>query len=444
MATRKSATNASTCAITASPAGPRDSESLWILRWLCNSENWKLVRGVIPIEVWGEELQPLVESLDEYWTLHPKAREVVPGTLRVLVRQRTGDKAKRFLNVLERVLDQETGSGGLGDVIVERWIRREVSRRIALETLEQLERNGRGVDPNAILSRYRKIIQPFDRGERSFDYAHADTDYWKKLAVHRVATGFPTLDKTILGGLGAGELGVVIAPYKSGKTSFLINLGAEALINGLKVFHVSGELGKWQMLHRYDLRMSGASSDDLRKNRRLIQSTRTRVAEYGGRLDVRDASHERITPMKLERMIERLEELPDLIIVDYLGLMRTDRDMGGGGGDGRRAELGEVARELRRIASQFQRPVWTAAQANREASKLGNFSGTEIGEDISILQTCDVGICFICTQKMKGLGKGTLTVDGQRIGYGADHEIPLEVDFRRMLIREKERTDGDE
>lgn len=311
---------------------------------------------------------------------------------------------------------------------------------VALDVLAKLEQGYGRIDPADTLRRLRPLVSPIDRGERSFEYGNVETSYWKHLKTRRISTGFPTLDRTLLGGLGSGELGVVVAPYKSGKTSVLVSLGASAVLSGHRVFHVSGELGKWQMLHRYDLRLSGCTSEELMQRQSRIKAARKRVVEAGGWLQVRDSAHERITPLKLERMIERLPELPDLIIVDYIGLMRADREYSGE--HGRRAELGELARELRRVAALFGRPVWTAAQANREASRLGTFSGTEIGEDISILQTCDVGVCFICTPKMREQGRGVLTIDGQRIGYEYDREIPLTVDFRRMLILEREAKDG--
>jgi replicative DNA helicase len=250
----------------------------------------------------------------------------------------------------------------------------------------------------------------------------------------RVATGFPSLDATLLGGLGPGELGIIVAPWGGGKTALLVNLGAAACLNGKRVFHLTLELGRTPLLHRYDLRFSGCTREELRRTPSLVRRTRGLVGEAGGELWVRDSSHERVTPSRVERMIERLPKKPDVVLVDYAGEMKADQVYGGDAG--RRSELGEVARELRRIAAFFGLPIWTAAQAQRGTSLTGNFSLDNTAEDIGQIRVCDVGLCFLQNERMYREGRGILQVGKLRNGFQPEKEIPLGVDFRRMLITE--------
>ena len=56
-----------------------------------------------------------------------------------------------------------------------------------------------------------------------------------------ITTGWDVVDGTLRGGLGAGELGVVIAPTGAGKSHVLAHLGASALLEGKNVVHYTLE-----------------------------------------------------------------------------------------------------------------------------------------------------------------------------------------------------------
>ena len=59
------------------------------------------------------------------------------------------------------------------------------------------------------------------------------------------------------GGLGSGELGVVVAPAGIGKTWCLQSMGASAVKQGLNVVHYTLELNQNYVGLRYDTIFSG-------------------------------------------------------------------------------------------------------------------------------------------------------------------------------------------
>ena len=67
-------------------------------------------------------------------------------------------------------------------------------------------------------------------------------------------TGLPQIDapEILNGGLGRGELGVVVAPTGVGKSHFLVQIGAEALRVGKNVVHYTFELTETSVGLRYD------------------------------------------------------------------------------------------------------------------------------------------------------------------------------------------------
>jgi len=72
-----------------------------------------------------------------------------------------------------------------------------------------------------------------------------------------VTTGWRHIDEASLGGLGKGELGVVVAPTGAGKSMALVHLGAQALILGKNVLHYTLELADTVVASRYDSAITG-------------------------------------------------------------------------------------------------------------------------------------------------------------------------------------------
>ena len=79
-----------------------------------------------------------------------------------------------------------------------------------------------------------------------------------------VPTKWDVINDLMDGGLGPGELGVVVAPSGVGKTWILTALGAEAVRLGLNVVHYSMELSEHYVGARYDTVFTQIPSSDLK------------------------------------------------------------------------------------------------------------------------------------------------------------------------------------
>ena len=107
---------------------------------------------------------------------------------------------------------------------------------------------------------------------RDFGYDYK-VDFEKRFqlkARNAVSTGWRIIDDLTKGGLGSGELGVVIAPTGAGKSMVLVHLGAEALKAGKTVVHYTLELQDTVVATRYDSCLTGIRKQgrDLREHER--------------------------------------------------------------------------------------------------------------------------------------------------------------------------------
>ena len=175
-----------------------------------------------------------------------------------------------------------------------------------------------------------------------------------------VTTGWDEIDDICKGGLGSGELGVVIAPTGAGKSMVLTHLGSQAVKLGKTVIHYTLELSEASIGNRYDSCLTEIPLNDLYIMKEMVYES---VQEVDGRLIIKEYPTKSASTRTLTTHLEKLRKrdiTPDLIIVDYGDLLRPivyHRE--------KRTDLESIYEELRAMAQEHKCPVWTASQTNR-------------------------------------------------------------------------------
>jgi len=173
-------------------------------------------------------------------------------------------------------------------------------------------------------------------------------------------TGWKIIDDIAKGGLGRGELGVVIAPTGAGKSMALVHLGAQAIKAGKNVVHYTLELLDTSVASRYDSCITGVGLKNLFSFKELIYE---QVKDIEGKLIVKEYPTKSAGVETLRKHLEKLKITdfkPDMIIVDYADLLSPKRTY-----KEKRTELETIYEDLRGLAQEFECPLWTASQTNR-------------------------------------------------------------------------------
>jgi replicative DNA helicase len=209
----------------------------------------------------------------------------------------------------------------------------------------------------------KKINDALKLGEShniGYDYLKDFEDRYKLIHRSPVSTGWAELDKICQGGLGKGELGVVIAPTGGGKSMLLTYLGAQAVRNGEHVVHYTLELSDTHVGNRYDSCLTGLPLKDLMSCKDAIYET---VCGLSGSLLIKEYPTKTASTRTIRNHLDKIKQQGrnvNLIIVDYGDLLlplTTYKE--------KRDNLGSIYEELRAIAQEYQCPIWTASQTNR-------------------------------------------------------------------------------
>ena len=412
------------------PAGRNLNECMMLLAALRKRRLHKRLGSSLPSEFFPGDLVYLRQAIDSYWETNPDSGLAGVQTIGILARRLAGKKWRTLEGLWQSFAQTPLPEDDpVLDDLVSSYVQRERFRSLALRIAEQCDQDA--LEPVDIKRSVEEIARLSTNGAWNIVQYDSSTDTdLTVLTRGRIPIGIEIIDHALGGGLGPGEYGLVIAPYRGGKSAVLVNFGAQGVLLGKRVLHVSLEMSRALVQMRYDMRFGAVTTQELlRMQKRRVREIRNRVVDTGGKLMILDHSHRKMTPSTLERVIEQTGPY-DLVILDYIKPMRSDRKLEG------RFEIEDVTLELRRIASFYHIPIWCAAQTNREGvGQRGDFSGAHVGEDISQVQTGDVVILARQSDADKALSRMVLVLDKTRMSLDIDVDpVLVRMDYRTMTL----------
>jgi replicative DNA helicase len=200
-----------------------------------------------------------------------------------------------------------------------------------------------------------------------------------------VETGWGVLDEVMGGGLGPGELGVVVAPSGVGKTWWLSAIGAAAVKAGKTVVHYTLELSENYVGQRYDTIFTHIPTVNHQDRKDEISD---KIGKLKGKLLIKYFPPKGVTTRKLEAHIDKMiasGHKPDLIIIDYADLMLTNS----GRVENTYAEQGGIYIDLRGMGGEYGIPIWTASQTQRSAIDSDVIEADKIADSYAKVMNAD-------------------------------------------------------
>ena len=199
-----------------------------------------------------------------------------------------------------------------------------------------------------------------------------------------LTTPWDSVNSVMDGGLGGGELGVLVAPAGIGKTWCLQSLGAHLVKCGKTVVHYTLELNANYVGLRYDTVFSGTPTSNIKYYKDDVQKV---IDKLDGKLIIkyyptRSASVNTLSAHLKQMEIQEIK--PDAVIVDYADILKPTTFY-----KEKRHATGETYEHLRGMAGEFEIPVWTASQANRSSLEEEVIDASKVAEDYSKVMTAD-------------------------------------------------------
>lgn len=416
----------------------------------------KIVQALLMDKRWAEqmaevfkveyfELKYLTFLADRYFSYSKKYKEF--PTLQLLVTI-IKDELKTGTDTLLRdqiidYLQRMKGNPNPGDLpfIKERSL--DFCRKQALkEALEQAVDLVSIEKYETIVDVIRKAVSVGTTPSIGHDFMADLEARFVKLKRDCVPTGLAELDRKEIfnGGIGRGELGVIVANTGVGKSHFLVQVGSNAMRAGKNVLHYTFELSETLVGLRYDSNLCDISFNDIHDHKpEVIENYKK--SKFGS-LIVKEYPMNACTIHTLRAHVEKLSLkgfVPDLIIIDYADIMRSTRQY-----DSLRHELKLIYEELRGWAVEMQLPIWTASQANRDSSQSDVVGLESMSEAYGKAMVSDIVVSISRKSTEKSTGWGRLFIAKNRAGRdGLVYPIKIDTSKSVFTITGEMATPGD-
>lgn len=263
-----------------------------------------------------------------------------------------------------------------------------------------------------------KISQiDFDAPKRSFFFDELEKRQMRRYQfaldplAETYSTGIQALDKCLNGGIHAGEIFMIMAYAKVGKTTWLINQGFfAAYLSKVPVLHINLEGPIDEIEDKYEACFAELKYHDVRKGEIGDQDYRMMLEEYQqlrGLLVIRSFDELDVDVTLIDNELSELKSTygfdPKVMIVDYLDLGRSRNKRA----DKETDHQTHFTRDLKRLSTNRRIATWTASQSQRPQSK-GKFNKAHI------LTSADVADSYSKIRIVDGYGSINATVDEQK------------------------------
>lgn len=271
------------------------------------------------------------------------------------------------------------------------------------------------------------------------DYLSEYSDRWTKIDSNP-HLGFnmvlPALTDSLEGGLQRGELGMVMSPPGVGKSLYLANQAHLSAKEGHNVLVISLEMSEDRWATRIDSIITGINSKRLKTPEgRLSASDRIKKfkSKCEGSIFIKHYPAYSISINGIRSLLTQLRLksgfIPDVIIVDYLELMKSIKE-----GAAQWQEQQAIANELYSVAQEQGVMLFTATQTNREGKKADIITDAHLGDSYGKARPCDFIVSLNQTMEEHETGKMRVYVVKSRNGDRANFVIPCDMDYNTLRI----------
>ena len=335
---------------------------------------------------------------------------------------------------------------------IEAYVKQEAMRNALLDAATSLEKRNTDQIVMDTLKKFEDIqkilFEKMDFGvelssEEIDDSIQDHIDYLVNPTA-RISTGWNCLDGITHGGFlkDGKSLYIFMAQAGLGKSNMLANLGYNFLKQGLKVMVISMEMSQNVYLRRFDSLISKIDIDELSFTSMTPQLyeriTNFYTVDYpNARLNVKEFAPGSKSAKNIEAYVEKLIEVkgwkPDVLIIDYLNLIKPNST--NAKGDASMYQDGKiVSEELRALSYRLEIPIITAVQCNSSGFNTADIGMQNIAESRGIAHTADFIAGLYQTEDEQDDGVFHMKVLKSRLGDKKN--LKFEFDKHTMEFRD--------
>ncbi len=387
-----------------------------------------LIKAIIEDRKYGEQIIDVIESkyfdnvsfkfisehIKEYYKKYSKIPNYESLALKITSELGSQENARIHLDTLEAIKENLQDSSLVKDEALN--FCKQQNLRKELKKINSIIDNGAFHEYPTIEGIIQKALQVGLPPEESMDVFHDIDSALEKDNRQAIPTGINGVDSALKGGLGRGELGVVLAPTGTGKTTLLTLFSNTAYNFDFNVLQIFFEDNPANIKKKHFTIWSGIEPDEQPERKEEVKEIVEEVQQRSkGSLSIIKLPSDSVTISEIKSRIRKHlsdGKKLDLLVIDYVDCISPERSSFGEEWKGE----GSVMRSLESMTGEFDIAIWTATQGNRESISSEVVTTDQMGGSIKKAQIGHVVLSVGKTLEQKEHNLATMTLLKSRIG----------------------------
>lgn len=346
---------------------------------------------------------PAAKKVFKFISEHYNQYQQLPQRDMIIGSAENEEQRTEIRDLFEEIDSIEFDSSAQFQFLIDRtesWLKDKAIKQAILKSVDSIDQqHDYGLVRNYVEDALAKSIK-VDLGLDYFE--HLGTRLRKILSAtdYRIPSYFPVLDDYINGGFPPYTLSVFVAQIHGFKSNMMANMAARQVLHGHDVFLLTLEMSQDAFAQRFDSIYSNIDINRMYMSetyiRRLTEKLRElKSGENRGNLYIKEFPTGNASVQDFKTFIREMglrDKKPHIIYVDYINLMKSAMKTH----EGLYSTVKRIAEELRALGFEFNVPVVSVSQLNREGSfvEFDELSFSYIAESIGLPATADFMAIF--------------------------------------------------
>lgn len=355
----------------------------------------------------------IMENLKELYLKYNAIPDYETLTQKIMV-ESSPNNNRVHVDTLKIIRDDETEVSYVKDTALNFCKQQNIRKE--LKIVNNIIESGEFESYNKIEEIIIKALQVGTIGNEEEDVFNDIESVLEKDFRKPIPTGITGIDNLLKGGLGIGELGVVLAPTGVGKSTILTKFANTAYNLGYNVLQIFFEDTEKAIKRKHYTIWSGIAPDDQPDHREevitLVEEAQNKTKS---KMILMRIPSESVTISDIKNRVRKLEANGTkihLLIIDYIDCISSDKNNTGEEWKGE----GAVMRSLESMTSELGLVTWTATQGSRDSISSEVVTSDQMGGSIKKAQIAHVILSVGKTLEQKEQKTATMTLLKSRVG----------------------------
>jgi len=223
-----------------------------------------------------------------------------------------------------------------------------------------------------------------------------------------------------------------------GKSLIMTSLAVDCILKNKNVLYISCEMSEEKISERIMANMFDIATEDLKllPRNKFHEKFEKINSQVNKKIVIKEYPPRAINTNNIRNLIKELKVrkkfIPDIIFIDYLGIMNP---IFRNKGDNTYLEVKRISEEVRALAVELGLPIISAVQTNRGGFGDSEIDLTDISDSIGTAATADIIIGVTQSEDYRKIGKFNWIMLKNRYGLNK-HVFPVNVDYYKMRVYE--------